>query len=49
MAVAQMRSSAADELGLGPGDEITLTTADKSEQAGMAVPVALRGGRDGGR
>ena len=49
MAVAQMRSSAADELGLGPGDEITLTTAEKSEQARMTVPVALRGGRDRGR
>ena len=43
LAVALMRRSAAAELGLEPGDEVTLSAASEGRDAGITVPVALRG------
>jgi hypothetical protein len=43
LAVALMRRSAAAELGLGPGDEVTLSAASGGRDVGITVPVALRG------
>ena len=43
LAVALMRRSAAGELGLGPGDEVTLSAPSEGRDAGITVPVALRG------
>ena len=38
-----MRRSAAGELGLGPGDEVTLSAPSEGREVGITVPVALRG------
>jgi S-adenosylmethionine hydrolase len=43
LAVALMRRSAAGELGLGPGDEVTLSAPSEGRDVGITVPVALRG------
>ena len=46
LAVSLMRRSAADELGLGPGEEVTLSVPGQgAQEAGVTVPVTLRGPR----
>ena len=45
LAVAMNQRSAADELGLAAGDQITLLPSDGHEQTGTAQPVSLRPSR----